>query len=327
MAPVDSLPWQEAQWNVIQRRRAADRLPHALLLTGPEGVGKVQFAERLVRALLCTQPRAGGDACGHCAACQLCQAGTHPDLRRVAPEEPGKAIRIDAVRDLIRYLALKSQFGGYKVATVSPAERLNSASANALLKTLEEPTAQTLLVLSSARPSALPATVRSRCQQVKFRVPEREQALNWLRRQGVESPENALGITAGAPLKAMVLAGSEQLKLRLQLAQDLDRLGRTAADPTAVAARYHQADTRVVLGWLLSYVADMIRLAMVPNSPGLGNSDIREELAGLAAGKLPEDLFRYQDALLSAQWMSETQVNAQLLMEDLFVRWSRLGTR
>lgn len=327
MAAGERLPWHESSWHQVCQRRSAGRLPHALILTGIAGLGKGQFAERLADALLCATPTRDGDACSHCAPCKLLRAGTHPDMRRVTPEEPRKAIRIDAVRELISYLTLKSQYSGYKVAIVSPADRMNAAAANALLKTLEEPTAQTLLILVSARPSVLPATIRSRCQVIAFGVPERAQALGWLRQQGVESAETALDVAGGAPLKALQVATSDDLSLRSQLAEDLGRLANNRVDPVALAARYSQSEVRSICSWLLSYVTDMIRLAMVPNPPGLRNSDVQGGLARLAADIRPAELFLFQDALLNAQWMSDTQINAQLLMEDLFVRWSRLKPR
>lgn len=327
MELAQPLPWHDAQWTSIQQRRTAQRLPHALMLTGPAGVGKEQFAARIAAALLCARPDANGEACGACAPCQLFRAGTHPDLRWVAPEEEGKAVRIDAIRDLIAYLSLTSQFGGYKIAVVTPAERMNSAAANALLKTLEEPAPQTLLVLVCARPGALPPTVRSRCQIIGFGVPDQAQALSWLRQQGVESPETALEAAGGAPLKAREFAVSGGLQLRTQLLEDLQRLADDKGDPIGLAAHYHGQDGRVMYSWLLSYVTDMIRLAMMPGPAGRRQPDSLGHLARLAQGRNPTHLFQYRDDLLNALWMSDTQVNAQLLMEDLFVRWSRLVKR
>ncbi len=318
LTPDERLPWHDAQWKSLLRRVAAQRLPHALMLAGPAGVGKGLFAERLARALLCTHRDDEGEACGRCAACQLYAAGTHPDIRRVAPEEEGKAIRIDAVRDAIGNLTLKSQYGGYKIALLTPADRMNNAAANALLKTLEEPAPQTLLVLVCARPAALPATVRSRCQRVNFAAPPREQALDWLQRHEVSSAERALEVAAGAPIKALELAASGDLALRDQLLADLDRLARGAGDPAAIAARYHQLDARMVYSWLLGHVADMIRLSMVP---GAGGSAARQGVAGTAPGWHPARLFQYYDDLLNALWLADTQVNAQLLLEDLLIRW------
>lgn len=324
MSGKPSLPWHDAQWHHVQRLDEKQRLPHALLLTGANGVGKERFAERFAQWLLCQQSVVRLDACGECVTCRLYEAGTHPDLRRVSPEESGKAIRIDAIRDLIDYLALKSQYGGYKVAIITPADRLNSAAANALLKTLEEPTAQTLVILVTARPSYLPATVRSRCQTITFGRPPRNQALEWLRECGVESPEVVLDACAGAPLAALGLASSGESQARQQLLEDLREVESGRVDPIVAAGRYAQQDSRIVCSWLLSYVADMIRLAMVSEPPELCNADLRDPLDQLVQDKQIEALFGYQDILMQAQRMADTSANAQLMMEDLLVRWIQL---
>ncbi|MFO7642692.1 MAG: DNA polymerase III subunit delta', partial [Candidatus Competibacteraceae bacterium] len=164
----EGLPWHEPLWRQFQQSRAAGRLPHALLLAGPAGLGKLAFAKRLARALLCETPDVEGDACGRCRSCRLFQAGSHPDYRMEQPVEEGKAIRIDPIRELCGFLGFTAQYGGYKIALLEPADRLNLNAANSLLKTLEEPPGDCLLLLVTAHPARLPATVRSRCQKVSF---------------------------------------------------------------------------------------------------------------------------------------------------------------
>ncbi len=176
-------PWLQAPWRRLQERRSGDRLPHALLLAGPSGVGKVLLARELAEALLCTAPRSDGRACGACRACRLINAGSHPDLFRLESVE-GRAIPVEGVRALREVLALRSQYGGWRIAWIATAERMTNAAANALLKTLEEPGPQSLLLLVSDRPDLLPATVRSRCQRLALPIPPRAQALGWLMEQG-----------------------------------------------------------------------------------------------------------------------------------------------
>ena len=156
--------WHATAWQQLQTSHRQQRLPHALLLSGEAGIGKAEFAARLAASLLCEQPHVDGQACGTCHACQRLGAQTHPDRFRLEPEEPGKAIKVDAVRQLIRNLSLTGHYGGYRVVTVEPAELMNTNAANAFLKTLEEPPANTLLILITASPARLPATIRSRCQ-------------------------------------------------------------------------------------------------------------------------------------------------------------------
>jgi len=169
MAELSPYPWQRPLWQGLLDRLRDGRLPHALLLSGPAGMGKQEFASRFSRAILCDSPNEDGSACGQCRGCQLMQAGSHPDYLLVAPEEEGKAIGIDAVRELARFQALKSQYGRQRVIQLQPADALNPNSANALLKTLEEPAGDTILLLTTDRPMALLPTIRSRCQKIIFR--------------------------------------------------------------------------------------------------------------------------------------------------------------
>src|SRR5450631_1519978 len=171
-APWEVLPpWQEVAAATMLGAR--ERWPHALLIAGPQGVGKRLLALHLARALLCETPLSNGRACGTCIGCGLVERRSHPDLRLIEPftydddgvATPVDAIGVDAIRDLTRFAQLSSHRGGAKVAVVVPADALNAAAANALLKTLEEPPPRTNLLLVSHRPGRLPATITSRCRR------------------------------------------------------------------------------------------------------------------------------------------------------------------
>ena len=219
------LPWHETEWERLQRARQQEKMPHALLLTGPRGAGKQLFAESLAASLLCTDPDAHGNACGQCRGCHLLQAGSHPDYQRIQPVEPGKPITVDAVRDMTSRGTLTAQAGGYKVILFQPADALNIAAANSLLKTLEEPVAWTLMLLVSAQPGRLPATIRSRCQQIKLSLPAKPEGERWLAEQVEDvDPKLLLALTGGAPLRALELAQQQVLQLRLRLLDDFGGL-------------------------------------------------------------------------------------------------------
>src|SRR5690554_6066875 len=210
------LPWCEPQWQRLLQQREADRLPHALLLSGPAGTGKAIFAEVLASLLLCHQP-VGNAPCGHCHSCELHAAGHHPDLVRVSPEAEGKPIKVDQVRVLIDHLHSTAQQGGYRVVIMEPAESLNTSSANALLKILEEPGENTVLILISHQPGQLMPTIRSRCQRIDFTIPSAEQATAWLADTlGLDSDRahQLLRLSHGAPLKARRLYESDMLEQR-----------------------------------------------------------------------------------------------------------------
>ncbi|MES2404230.1 MAG: DNA polymerase III subunit delta' [Pseudomonadota bacterium] len=227
IAPGDPLPpWCRPQWNVLAARAANGTLPHALLLCGPPGMGKRALTEAFIRARLCESPL-DGRACGHCRTCKLLAAGTHPDRMLVTfevNEKTGKLrkeIVIDQIRALSARLAMSSQLGGWQIAVIDPADAMNAAAQNALLKTLEEPSNASLLVLVADQPWRLSATIRSRCQRLDFAVPSRDEALAWLSARGVESAEAVLAAAGGNPGQAWLLAEQGGMQRRQEVARDL----------------------------------------------------------------------------------------------------------
>ena len=229
---MTALPWHVEDWARLQARRERDALPHALLLCGSAGLGKRVFAQRFVRGLLCAQP-VGGDACGQCRSCLLLAAGTHPDLVELTyglrkDGTPRSEIVVDQVRDLSARLAMNSQFGGWQVACIDPADAMNPAAANALLKTLEEPSTHTLLILLADAPWRLPQTIRSRCQRVDFHPPAAEQALAWLRAEGVDDGALALSAAGGNPGLARDWSRDGALERRSEVRKDLAALAARA---------------------------------------------------------------------------------------------------
>lgn len=239
---MSGLPWHADAWARLQSRRARDAMAHALLLCGAPGLGKREFAQRFVRGLLCETP-VDGDACGHCRACLLLAAGSHPDwvtvslgLRRDGT--PRSEIVVEQIRELSSRLAMSSQFGGWQVACIDPADAMNAAAANALLKTLEEPSARTLLVLVADAPWRLPQTIRSRCQRVDFELPSTEQALAWLQAQGVDDAVLALQAASGNPGLALAWSRDGALARRREARDDLAALASGRAEPLSVVKRW-----------------------------------------------------------------------------------------
>src|SRR6185437_12525925 len=157
---------------------ASGRLSHALLIHEAPGVGGEWLAGWAARLVLCSN-RAEAP-CERCASCQRAAQEQHPDLALVRPLDTSTQIRIEQVRELSAELALTAHQGGYKVGILSPADSMNRFAANALLKTLEEPSQGTLLILVVSQPSRLPATILSRCQRVRVRAPEQAEAIGWL---------------------------------------------------------------------------------------------------------------------------------------------------
>ena len=318
------LPWLVTSFAELQQRRSQGRLAHALLLNGPAGIGKQQLAEFFAQSLLCADPQADGSPCDQCHACSLYKAGTHPDLFRLSPEGDSKNIRIDQIRSLIEGISLSSHYGRYKVVILYPAHAMNIAAANALLKTLEEPPTNTVLLLITDRPSFLPATIRSRCQSLRLALPARQEGEAWLAAQ-LDNPEAAtvlLALAGGAPLAALDQA-EEHLARRQELLRGWQQLARGKADPVKLAADWVKPDIQLPISWVYGWVADMIRLRSGGENQ-LTNQDAKGTLQNLAQELDLTRLYGLLDRVLEARKLTNSQVNSQTLMEGILLYWSNI---
>lgn len=273
-------PWHADAWARLQARRERGALPHALLLAGPAGLGKRDFRDAFVKGLLCQQP-VDGEPCGTCRSCQLVAAGTHPDVVALSfgLRKDGvtrSEIVVDQIRDLSQRLAMSSQFGGWQITTIDPADAMNASAANALLKTLEEPTASTLLILVADQPARLPATIRSRCQRIDFLVPAREVSLDWLSDQGVRDASAALDAAGGNPGMAQAWSADGVLKQRSEVRHDLKALAAGRGDTMEVIKRWQAADPARYLWFASQAVTDELR-ARASGAPSPLESQLDDE--------------------------------------------------
>jgi len=246
------LSWNQPVLDSFRSRLA--RLPHALLIHGMRGVGKLALAERIAQLLLCETAAEAARPCGACPGCRWFLGGNHPDFRRLEPEslaqpsgepmdeeqvsssgrraKPSIEIKIDQVRELADFLNVGSHRGKLRVVLVHPAEDMTVPAANALLKGLEEPPASAVFLLVSHRPARLLPTIRSRCIALPVPVPPREAALQWLAEQGVKDAGRWLAYAGGAPLRAQEYAADAAALERLiqapGLVEDREQLERLA---------------------------------------------------------------------------------------------------
>lgn len=324
-------PWQQTLWHDLRGYIAQQRIPQALLISGAAGVGKRHLTDVFTRAVVCRSLSVEYEACGHCQSCVLIDAQTHPDVIVIEPDEPGKAIGIDKIRQLIIKLALKPQFDAYRVVIIQPADLLNTASANAFLKCLEEPSERTSIVLLSEQPGRLPATIRSRCQKIVCRMPDVNLATQWLQQQGIDEDSDVfLSLANGAPLLAQRYARQQILSTRqdyfgqwLQIAQGKQHI-------VAVAEQWQkqeQLELEVVLGWMASWIVDIVKYQADSAIDRVGNPDLKKSLQGLAERLELQPLYAHYDKVLSARSQLVTPVNRQLLMEQLLIDWSQLNSR
>ena len=308
LAPL--APWQARVYDHLVSVHAAGRLGHGVLFAGPAGIGKRAVVLRLAQRVLCRKPPADGQPCGACRSCELFVAGTHPDFALVSfilNKEETKLrseIVIDQVRALSERLALTPQFDGAQVAVIEPADAVNHAASNALLKTLEEPQPGRYLWLVSAHPARLSATIRSRCQRVEFRLPAHDEALAWLATQGHPAAQAAEALEAarGHPGLAHEWLRGDGLALRRQVAADLDKLERGAAGVLATAQSW-VADEHAELR--LRHAAD---LALARASRLTDPGRTRSLAAWFDAANRTRDLLR-------------TTVRADLAVTELLLAW------
>jgi DNA polymerase-3 subunit delta' len=278
---------------------------------------------------VCERPDEDGDACGQCRACLLSAAGNHPDLQEIVPEEAGKPIRIDVIRQLTQRSTLTPEAGGYRVFVLNPADAMTQGAANALLKTLEEPVPGSLFVLVSARPERLPATVRSRCQALAVAAPERPVARDWLLSRGGEGEAAValLGLAGGGPLRALALAADGDRERLGEAAEALARIATGSVDPLAVAAEWQAWEADAQLNYLSQWAIDLIRLKIDENPPMMFHTERDRVLRQLATDADLRGLFVLLDELALGRRLLGNNLNAQLLTEKLLGRCREIFSR
>jgi len=326
-------PWHSDQFNALLGR--LDRLPHALLLRGREGIGKLAFAEALARSLLCESPLPGRGACGRCAACAWMKQGSHPDFRRLEPEslaeegdpeqgggaKASRQIPVERIRSIADFINLSGHRGRAKVALIHPAEALNVNAANALLKNLEEPPPRTYFLLVAHRWHQLLPTIRSRCEQIALPSPSRAVTLEWLKRQDLNDAELALGQAGGAPLVA-VKFDAEYWKQRGSL---LNAFAAADFDALGVADRLRETSPALVVGWLQKWSFDLVTHKVTGRVHF--NPDFVATVTSVAARVDLIDVLRFHRQMVQMQRIVAHPLNPRLLLEHLLLTYSALLRR
>lgn len=332
-------PWQRELWQRFLQLR--ERMPHAILLHGRQGIGKQVFAQALADALLCETPNADGFACGQCVSCGWQGQGSHPDFRLIEPEDRGedeigdnlneaastaktkkksRHILIDQVRALGDLVSLTTHRHGLRVVLLHPAEMLNLSAANALLKMLEEPPPATLFILVTHQLPRLLPTIRSRCHKIAMTMPTYSEAESWLAGQGIGDPVFCLAQSGGAPLTALEADNPELREGIDAFATQLSRCGRI--DPTASAAHWSKDDYALALSALQKWSYDLAssRLAdQVRYYPAQAAS-----LQAMAKSVDLASLLDFQRKLTEARAQANHPLNTELQLEALLVRYSQM---
>ncbi len=326
-------PWQQTQWQHLSRLFRTKQLPHAFLVCGDSGLGKSLLVNKFARFMLCKEPLELL-ACGECKNClRFDRAAIHPDIRSVQSEEGKKDIVIDQVRSLIEFMAYTSHTGGAKIAIIDGAHHLNLNSANALLKTLEEPTSNRYFFLITELPGLLPATVRSRCQRLLFANPSRKSANQWLTKllpnEDAARVERLLNAAQCRPLNAMGLAQKNALEGEDQFLEKLYLLSSGGVSPQSVVAMAAKIGELSAISYLLKTSSALIKSLIALEQPIDGDLNNLHQL--FLKQRVPVTLqalklLKYYDETLTAykHMTSSSNPNGQLMIETLIWHWREL---
>ncbi|GAB2188937.1 hypothetical protein MAH1_05440 [Sessilibacter sp. MAH1] len=308
-------PWHQAVWQKLEKSMASDKLVHAILVAGPAGIGKQALVTALAHRLLCTNSE-NGSVCGVCKGCQLNAAQTHPDLKFVMPEEKGKAIKIEQVRELNEFFSKTAQQLGKKIAILGPVENLNLNSANALLKTLEEPTSNSHLLLFSHQLSGVLATIRSRTQLLSMPMPTEQESVGWLETMTDLNALELLEFSGGAPLRALEYCDVTILDEHKKMVSLVSQVYDGAISPLLAAAQLQKQDLQSVLTCLLNNLDSKVR------SVFLGGNEVDPRLTWSL-----QKMYGLRDIVigLSHQITNGANPNKQLALEEIFYSYAQCG--
>ncbi len=347
-------PWQASIWQKLSAPfqtgiKNNEHFPHASLFAGVSGIGKKDLALYFAKSLLCQSPQCHSEnqlePCGHCRSCQLFNTGNHPDFQQITTPEDKKVIPVDAIRELIDWSVQSSQMDGRKVIIIEPAEAMNSSSSNSLLKTLEEPVANTFIILLSHKKLALLPTIRSRCQTIDIALPDASEATQWLEQSGCSQSQLMLSLASGAPLRALELSQSKQLEVRQMIIDALMSIALKQADPVKTAedlfklskvkktksSRSKSAgkNTQLLVSaydvfyWTDSIVSDIarLRLSQKCDQDTISNVDLLQTLQ-LFSNRLDlKKVLQLSDFINKAYFEIQGQINTNLLLENLLIHW------
>lgn len=336
-------PWQQASWQQLQQLR--ERLPHAILFHGAEGIGKTAFAEAFAQSLLCETPGVDGHACGSCDACGWFVQYSHPDYRRVRPEilddgdaaegedaeaadtkkakttkAPSKEIKIDQIRALGDFMNISTHRSGMRVIVLYPAEVLNTAAANSLLKMLEEPPPQTMFLLVSNSLDRLLPTILSRCRKFALAMPGREEALQWLKSQQISDADGWLAEQGGAPLAAF---DASQAGTRETMDDFLRQLAQPGVDNALKAAdRLQKTPVPDLVAWLQRWLYDVLSVKLSGTIRYYPR--YKKELGALAQRVETAALLQEIKAVNDRRAIAEHPLAPKLFIEDMLLEYSTI---
>ena len=314
--------WLEEPWQELLHAIAQQRVGQAWLVTGAPGMGQLDLVKRFAAALACTSPLSTLEPCDECKHCQLLAAGNYPDLITLQPET--NTIKIAQVRELINTVSTLPTLSSTRLVIIEPAETLHRSAANALLKTLEEPTPNTVIVLISYQPHRLPATVISRCRRLHCAMHTPQvSAIAAVNDDAAASL--ALALCDDAPLAAQAFQGSERWQQRQTLLAALWQIGEQGTAALAQSKQFEIIAIEEIIAWLYYVTVDLIRLQHGLQDRII-NQDIAATLTQMASRLNATRLFGFMEVLLDCQRQAQRGVNLNkaLFCDYIILQWRGL---
>lgn len=317
---ISRYPWLNSCSAQLTRYIEQDRLPSAIMLVGEKGLGLATLAEDFANMVFCEQLGLDGLTCGTCQACLLFKAGNYPDYFHIIPEEGKSSIRIDAIRQLTVSLSLNNQYLKPRIVIIDPADALLHQASNSLLKTLEEPSDNTCLILITHDLANISATIRSRCQLLVVNHIELRQAQLWLENLGCDSAKQYLRLANNIPLFAQELWQKEALNAHNVLFYDFVKLIKGQLDPLLFAEHCFSQQQLPIVSWMLSWLADAVKLQLQTKAEGIVDANLLANLKVVTERLHLKSIYEIMDSLTMINRLEQGQVNQQLMLEEMAIR-------
>jgi DNA polymerase-3 subunit delta' len=316
-----NLPWLQDNADQWLQLLLADKLPHAILLSGAKGLGKCEIAKHMAHLALCENLTDKG-ACETCRACHMYKAKNHLDLTVISAEKA--VIKVDQIRQLTRKITLSTTRNQHKVIVIENAEQMNKAAANALLKTLEEPPVNVVIILTTSEMGRLLATIKSRCIKITIPTPKFNMALQWLISLVQYSEEEcslALTLTSGSPITAKNMMQEETLQKVKEMLSDLNRLSQNKVALLDVSKNWYSQNLDLNFSYIAAYFLTKLK---VNNSMQLHENmpNVIEVLSNNPV-KTNQKLLKFVGRLFQYIKYSQTPLKKELLIEELLIHWQR----
>lgn len=316
-------PWHLKNWDNFINARTQNHLPHAILLSGEEGIGKLALAKRMAKSLLCMNTME--DACNECQSCKTYTSEANPDYKQISLLEDKQQIGVDQIRALSEFLNYSRSYNTYRVVIINPVERMNINAANSLLKSLEEPTANTVIILITAQVSKLLATIKSRCQLFNVTSPSKEESISWIK-QNQHSDENSnidvntiYDMIGNKPLQAQFIK-QENIDSKNHFLEDLHYVITQKTSINEMAKKWDKHDLEVIINWQVQEIQKHIKSSVIDNSKETQSKNSSSRLAQHLSTE--EQWLLYQNLLKQKQYI-HTSVNSLMFIENMILLWSK----